>query len=182
MKLLFDFLPILLFFIAFKLFDIYTATAVGMVASLLQVAIYWFMHRRFESLHVITFLLVTILGSATLFLHNATFVKWKPTAIYWAFALVFFTSRFVGKKPLLQTLMDKNLSLPKTVWQRLNLSWVIFFAIMGAVNLYVVYHYSTNAWVNFKLFGALGLTVLFLLAQAFYMSKYMGAQNSKTVK
>jgi intracellular septation protein len=182
MKLLFDFLPILLFFLAFKLFDIYIATAVGMVASLLQVAFYWLKHRRFESLHVITFVLVTVLGGATLLFHNATFIKWKPTAIYWAFAIAFLGSRFIGQKPLLQSLMEKNLTLPQTVWQRLNLSWVIFFGLMGTVNLYVVYHFSTNTWVNFKLFGALGLTIVFLIAQALYMTKYMNVQSNKLPK
>lgn len=182
MKLLFDFLPILLFFLAFKLFDIYIATSVGMVASLLQVAFYWLKHRRFESLHVITFVLVTVLGGATLFFHNATFIKWKPTAIYWAFAIAFLGSRFISKKPLIQSLMEKNLTLPQTVWRRLNLSWVIFFSLMGIINLYVVYHFSTNAWVNFKLFGALGLTIVFIVAQALYMTKYMNAQSNKSIK
>ncbi len=178
MKLLFDFFPIFLFFIAFKLFGIYIATATTMLASLLQVVVYWLKHRRFESLHIITLITVVLLGGSTLLLHNDLYIKWKPTAIYWVFALAFIFSQFIGKKPLIQRLLDSKLSLPRKVWQRLNVSWALFFAIMGIANIYVLYHFSTNGWVNFKLFGTLGLTVLFMIIQAVYMSKYMEAKNN----
>jgi intracellular septation protein len=173
MKFLFDLFPILLFFIAFKLFGIYTATAVTMGASLLQVGVYWWINRRFESLHIITLVLVVLLGGSTLLFHNDLFIKWKPTAIYWAFALIFLVSHYIGKKTVIQRLLDGKLSLPNTAWQRLNSSWILFFTIMGAVNIYVLYHFSTEAWVNFKLFGTLGMTLVFLIAQAVYMAKYM---------
>lgn len=173
MKLLFDFFPILLFFIAFKFFGIYTATAVTMGASLLQVGVYWWIHRRFESLHIITLVMVVLLGSSTLLFHNDLFIKWKPTAIYWVFALVFLASHYIGKKTVIQRLLDGKLSLPPTAWQRLNSSWILFFFVMGSLNVYVLYHFSTEAWVNFKLFGTLGMTLAFLVAQAIYMAKYM---------
>ncbi|MFT3742399.1 MAG: septation protein A [Gammaproteobacteria bacterium] len=177
MKLLFDFFPILLFFIAFKFFGIYVATATTMVGALLQVGIYWLKHRRFESLHVITFITIVLLGGTTLIFHNDLFIKWKPTVLYWIFALVFGISRFIGQKPLIQRMLDSQLSLPLKAWQQLNFSWVLFFAIMGAANIYVLYHFSTNAWVNFKLFGTLGFTIVFLVGQGIYMSRFMEIKN-----
>lgn len=179
MKLLFDFFPIFLFFIAFKYFDhnIYIATAVTMCASLLQVLIYWLKQRRFEPLHVITLVIVIVLGSSTLLLHNELFIKWKPTAIYWLFGLAFLISNYIGKKPLIQRLLGSQMSLPDLIWRRLNLSWIVFFTMMGIVNIYIVYHFSTNTWVNFKLFGALGLTVLFIVLQAIYISKFIPGQG-----
>ena len=182
MKLLFDFFPIFLFFIAFKCFGIYIATATTMVASLLQVIVYWLKHRRFESLHIITLVTVVLLGGSTLLLHNDLFIKWKPTAIYWVFALAFLCSQFIGKKTLIQRLLDSKLSLPRNVWQRLNVSWAVFFVVMGIANIYVLYHFSTNAWVNFKLFGTLGLTVVFMVIQAIYMTKYMDVKNNSPRK
>lgn len=182
MKLLFDFFPILLFFIAFKLFGIYYATGVAMAASLLQVLGYWIKHRRFEMMHIITLFLVLILGSATLFLHNPLFIKWKPTAIYWAFAIAFFGSQFIGHKPLIQRMMEEKIALEGSIWFRLNMSWVVFFAVMGVVNIIVAYHWSTNAWVNFKLFGTLGLTVIFVVIQALYMARHTKEPNPKVIE
>lgn len=173
MQLLYDFFPILIFFIVYKIWGIYAATASAIVISFLQMMIYWIRHHKFERLQVITFFLIAILGTTTIILHNPIFIKWKPTAINWAFALVFLSSHFIGEKPLIQYLMDKKVTLPNRVWSRLNLSWVIFFSIVGALNLYVIYHFSTNAWVNFKLFGVLGLTILFAIIQAIYLARHM---------
>ena len=135
MKILFDYVPILLFFVAYwvcKLYfhdAFYIATAIAMIASVLQVSIYWLIHRKFEKLHVITLALILILGVPTLILHDPMFFKWKPTAIYWLFALAFLGSQFIGKKNLVRRMMDSKLELPKSIWSRLNLSWVIFFAL-----------------------------------------------------
>lgn len=173
MKLLFDFFPVVLFFIAYKVSGIYFATAVAIGASLIQVFSYWIKHRQIEKMHLITLILMLLLGGATLLFHDPTFIKWKPTGIYWASAVIFFASRFIGSKPLIQKMMEKNIDLPYAVWSRLNLAWVFFFSSMGAINLYVAYYYSTDTWVNFKLFGGMGITLLFVLLQALYLSKHI---------
>ncbi|MCK4609274.1 MAG: septation protein A [Gammaproteobacteria bacterium] len=179
MKILFDFFPILLFFAAYKFFGIYTATIVAMAASLCQVAYFWFKHHRVEAIHVITLFIILILGSATIWLHNAMFIKWKPTAVYWIFALLFFVTQFIGNRPLIQRMMDSKLTLPQFIWSRLNISWMLFFTLMGCANLYVVYHFSTNTWVNFKLFGTLVLTIAFVIAQSFYIAKHIEASEDR---
>jgi intracellular septation protein len=172
MKFLTDLLPIILFFIAFKFYGIYTATAVAIAASLLQVAYCYFVNKKVDNMQWITLALIVVLGGATLFLHNELFIKWKPTAIEWAFALAFLLSQWIGEKPLTQRMLEANVTLPAYFWRRLNLSWALFFFVMGALNIYVLYHFSTNAWVNFKLFGLMGCTLLFVIGQAFFISKY----------
>ena len=180
MKLLFDFFPILLFFVAFKFFGIYIATAVMMAASLLQVSLYWLKHRRFEKMHLITLAVVLIFGGSTLIFHNDLFIKWKPTVIYWIFAISFIISQYVGKQNLTQRMLGGQITLPPPIWRRLNHSWIIFFSLMGIINVYVLYNFSTNAWVNFKLFGALGMMVAFLIVQMIYISRYLEAKNDST--
>lgn len=173
MKLLFDFLPVLLFFTAYKFYGIFVATGVAIAASILQVAIFWFKNRRIEPMHIITLVLIVTLGGATLLFYNELFIKWKPTAINWAFALVFLGSQLFMSKPLIQKMMEKNVQLPTLIWKRLNLSWAVFFFLMGDANLYVIYHFDTDTWVNFKLFGVLGLTVLFVIIQAIYLTRHI---------
>lgn len=182
MKLLFDFFPVFLFFIAYKFFGIYVATAIAIAASFAQVAFYWLRYRRFETMHLITLALITILGGATLIFHNILFIKWKPTAINWVFALVFLGSHFIGEKPLIRRLMESNVILPTLVWIRLSFSWVAFFILVGLVNLYVAYNFDTNIWVNFKLFGIMGITIVFILLQAFYMARHIKTDGPETTK
>ncbi len=177
-KLLFDFLPIMLFFIAFKLFDIYIATGVAIAASALQLLLHWYKHKRFEKMHVITFIMIAVLGSATLLLHNELFIKWKPTAINWVFALLFAGSHIFAKRPFIAHLLAKQITLPDAIWTRLNLLWIVFFTAIGAINLFVVYHFDTQTWVNFKLFGMLGLTFVFVLLQSLYLSRHMDPAQS----
>lgn len=182
MKLLFDFFPILLFFVTFKLFHdptqgILAATAVAIGASIVQVAWAWFRQRRVEPMHLVTLALIVVLGGATLLLHNEMFIKWKPTAVNWVFALVFLASQVIGEKPLVRRVMEKSVQLPDPVWTRLNLSWVAFFVVSGLLNLYVVYNFDTNTWVNFKLFGLMGLTLLFVLAQGAYLMRHLGSEQ-----
>jgi intracellular septation protein len=173
MKMLFDFLPILLFFVAYKLYNIYVATAVIIVATILQVAWTWMRHRRIENMHLITLAFVVVLGGATLLLHDEMFIKWKPTVVNWIFALAFLGSQFIGK-PIVQRLMESQVAVTtEKVWGRLNLGWVSFFTLMGFVNLYVAYNFSTDFWVNFKLFGMLGLTVFFVILQSVYLMQYL---------
>jgi intracellular septation protein len=172
MKLLFDFFPIVLFFIVYKFFGIYTATAVAMIASLSQVALYRLKFQHYEKMHLFSLAIIMLLGGATLFFQNPWFIKWKPTGIYWLSALVFFSSSYIGSKPLIQKMMETNINLTTKIWYRLNLAWTLFFIVMGALNLYVAYHYDADVWVNFKLFGGVGFTLLFVLIQAFYLTKH----------
>jgi intracellular septation protein len=177
-KLLFDFFPIIAFFVTFKLFDdqhqgILAATGVVIVATGIQVAVTWFRHRKVENMHLVTLALVTVLGGVTLLLKDDIFIKWKPTVVNWLFAIAFLVSQYVGKRrPLVERMLGGNVTLPAPIWTRLNLSWVVFFIVVGFLNLYVVYNFDTDVWVNFKLFGLLGLTLAFVLAQAFYMMRH----------
>ena len=172
MKFLFDLFPIALFFIAFKMGGIYIATITVIVASAVQVLWSRYKTGRFEKLPLITLGTIVILGGATLFFRNELFIKWKPTALYWVLALALVISQFIGNKPLMQRLLEQNVALPIKIWHQLNLSWALFFAAMGIANLYVVYHFDTDTWVNFKLFGTLGLTLVFIVLQGFYMAKH----------
>lgn len=172
MKLLFDFFPILLFFVCYKFFGIYSATAVAMAGSLFQVILHRIRHQRYEKLHLISLGLILVLGSATLFFHNPWFIKWKPTGIYWLSALVFLGSSFIGKKPIIQKMMGNNIQLPVKIWHRLNIAWAVYFTIMGGLNLYVAYYFDTDVWVNFKLFGGAGFMLIFVFLQAIYLTKH----------
>lgn len=181
MKFLYDLFPLLLFFAAFKLYDIYVATAVAIVASFLQVGLYWLKHRRFETMHLITLAIIAVFGGMTLLLHDDTFIKWKPTLVYWILASLALVSQRWGDKTLIERMMSSQISLPAAVWKRLNLSWGIFFLVLGAVNIYVAFYYGLdldaetrrNIWVNFKVFGLLGITFLFVIGQAVFMAKHM---------
>lgn len=173
MKFLFDFLPILLFFVTYKLYGIYAATAVIIIASLVQTGWSWFRHRRIEQMPLIATILVVVLGGATLLFQNEAFIKWKPTLVNWLFALIFLGSRFIGHKTIMERMMAKTMELPKSVWVKLNFAWATFFFTMGIANLYVAYHFDTDIWVDFKLFGMLGLTLVFVIGQAFYLARHL---------
>ena len=178
MKFLFDFFPLVAFLIAFYYPEdreqgIYLAIQVLIIASTIQIIIYWLITRKFEKMHVITLVLTVILGGATLLLKDVRFIKWKPTAVNWVFALVFLGSQFIGKKPIIRRMMDHAISVPDEIWTKLNIGWVVFFIFSGIANLYVVYNFSTEFWVNFKVYGLLGLTFIFAIAQAMYMSRYI---------
>lgn len=172
MKFLFDFFPIVLFFIAYKMGDIYLATITAIIASVIQVIYSRYKHQKFEKLPLFTLATITVLGGATLFFRNELFIKWKPTAIYWLLSSAFLASQWIGKKPLIQRLAESSISLQSKIWSQLNVSWSLFFAGMGVANLYVVYHFDTDTWVNFKLFGTLGLTLLFVIVQGFYIARH----------
>ncbi len=173
MKFLFDLFPILLFFAAYKVYDIYVATAVAIAASFVQVGAFWLKHRRFETMHLVTLALIVVFGGATLLLKDEMFIKWKPTVLNWLFAAAFLGSQYLGSKNLTQRMMGGSMTLPATLWKRLNLSWTVFFCVLGFANLYVVYYFDTDTWVNFKLFGIVGLTLLFVILQAVYLSRYL---------
>ncbi len=173
MKLFFDTLPIILFFIAYKTYDIYIATITAIVAIAAQIVFTLLRGKRPETTQWATLGIIVVLGGATLYLKNEMFIKWKPTAVYWLFALAFLGSRYIGQKTLVQRMLGKNISLPGKIWNTLNISWVTFFVSMGILNLYVVYNFDTDTWVNFKLFGILGITLLFILIQAAFLSKFI---------
>lgn len=183
MKFLFDFFPIVLFFVAYKIYGIYAATVVAIAASFVQVGLFWLKHKRFETTHLLTLGLIVIFGGATLLLKDEMFIKWKPSVLNWLLGMVFLGSQFIGKQNITQRMLGNNIALPASGWTRLNLSWAGFFILLGFINLYVVYNFDTDTWVNFKLFGMLGLTFLFVIAQAFYLSRHAkplsnGEENS----
>ncbi len=172
-KQLVEFFPIVLFFIAFKLYDVYVATAVVIVATILQVAYAWFKHRKVETMQWITLVLVIVMGGLTLILHDDQFVKWKLSIIEWLFGGVFLGSQFIGKKPFIERMMSSQLTLPAPVWKYLNLCWALFFIGVGFLNVYVMFHYDTNDWVTFKTFVVPGLMAVFIVLQMIFLYKYL---------
>lgn len=173
MKFLFDMFPVILFFVAFKLYGIYEATAVAIVASIGQIAWVWFKHRKVEPMLWVSLGVIVVFGGATLLLQNETFIKWKPTVLYWLFAVALCVAAYFFRKNLIRTMMEKTVTLPEPVWTKLLWSWIGFFATMGVLNLYVAYNYSTDTWVNFKLFGGMGLMLVFVFGQALMLSKHI---------
>jgi intracellular septation protein len=173
MKFLFDLFPIILFFIAYKTHGIFVATAVAIAASFLQVGLYWLKHHKVETTHIVTLVLIGVFGGLTLILQDETFIKWKPSVINWLFGAVFIGSQFIGKKTIVERMMGSNISLPHFVWPKLNMAWAIFFIALGFANLYVMSYYDTDTWVNFKMFGMMGLTLAFLFAQGIYLTRYI---------
>ena len=173
MKFLADFFPVLLFFVAYKVYDIYVATAVAIAASFVQVTVHWLKHRRFENMHLVTLAIMVVFGGATLFLQDEMFIKWKPTVINWVFAAVFLGSHYIGEKTIIQRMMGQAMTLPDQIWLKLNISWILFFVAIGVLNLYVVYNFDTDTWVNFKLFGLMGITFAFVILQIPFLTKYI---------
>jgi len=172
-KILFDFFPIILFFITYKFYGFYLATIAAIVATIMQTGLYWYRYRKLEKTQLITLILIVVFGGATILLENELIFKWKPTVINWLFGVVFLASHWIGKKTIIERMMGNNVTLPKPTWIKLNLSWSIFFIFLGFINLYVVYNYDTDTWVNFKLYGLISITLLFSLAQALYLSKQL---------
>ena len=173
MKQLFELFPIILFFIAYKFYDIYVATAVVMAATLLQVAYNWFRFRKVETMQWVTLVLIIVMGGATIYLKDEQFIKWKLSIIEWLFGLAFLGSQFIGKKPFVERIMSSNITLPTPIWRRLNLIWASFFISIGFINLFVMYNFSTDDWVTFKTFGVPGLMVIFILVQVGFLYKFM---------
>lgn len=175
MKFLFDLFPVILFFAAFKFAGIYVATGVAIAATFAQIAWVWFRNRKVDTMLWVSLGIIAVMGGLTLLLHDETFIKWKPTILYWSFALALGTSKLLLKKNLIRTLLAEQLTLPENIWQRLNWSWFGFFLFMGFANLAVAFAFglSTDTWVNFKLFGGMGLMLLFVIAQGLLLSKYV---------
>ncbi len=173
MKLLFELFPVLLFFVAYKIYGIYIATAVMIVTSLLQALYLWRRDGAIPTMHWVTLGLVVFFGGLTLVLQDPTFVKIKPTIVNWLFASAFIIAPFIGGKTLPQRMMEANVELPESKWKNLNMAWILFFIALGGLNVAVAFNFSEDAWVNFKLYGLMGLTFVFALAQGFYIARHM---------
>ncbi|HEC06894.1 MAG TPA: septation protein A [Thiolapillus brandeum] len=179
MKLLTDFLPVIIFFVAYKIWGMYVATGIFIAATLIQIGWTYHAHRKVETMQWVTLGLVLVFGGLTLALHDPVFIKWKPTVVNWLFAAAFLGSGLFMQRNLLQRMMDHAISLPQPVWGRLNLAWITFFVSAGFANLYVAYNFSESAWVDFKLFGMLGLTLVFMVLQGFYLARHMLPQEEE---
>jgi intracellular septation protein len=178
-KLLFDFFPVILFFIAFKLSDIYVATGVAIAATVVQIGYLLVRRRRITVMQWINVGIIALFGGATLLLHDPTFIKWKPTVLYWLGAAVFAGALAFRVNVVKSIMSEGGLELPEPTWTRLALAWAGFFFFQGALNLWVAYHYSTDTWVNFKLFGGFGLMLAFVLGQALWLTRQMEAHPAK---
>jgi intracellular septation protein len=178
MKILIDFFPILLFFGAYKTYDIYIGTGVLMAATVLQMALIYGIDRKLQVMHKATLVLVLAFGTLTLVLHDDRFIKWKPTVLYAAMAIALAIAVWVYKKNFLKMLLGSQMTLPEPVWMRLNMVWVIYSAFMALINAYVAAYYSTEAWVNFKLWGY-AFPLIFIVGQGFYISRYLVSEETK---
>lgn len=173
MKLFFDLFPVILFFAAFKVYGIYVATAVAIAATVAQILWMRFRHGKVDTMLWVSFAIIAVFGGATLLLHDETFIKWKPTVLYWLFSAILLVSNVLFNKNLMRALLHEKIALPLHVWHRLNLSWSLFFAVLGFINLYVAFNYSTDDWVNFKLFGFTALMLVFIIGQGAWLAKYI---------
>lgn len=203
MKFLFDLMPVLLFFGAYKLAGmddvaaghlasqllgadippkqapILIATGVTIIATFIQIGLVWLKHRKVDTMLWVSLVIVTLLGGATLLLHDPVFIKWKPTAVYWLFGLVLALSPVLFGKNLIRAVLEAQMQLPEAVWKQLNLAWAAFFVLMGVLNLYVAFSFEEATWVNFKLFGGTGLMLVFVVAQGLYLSRHLEEEESK---
>lgn len=183
LKFIYDFLPIIIFFGTYKLTDndIYAATTAAIIATLIHSAIQWFMHKKLENQHIINLVVILFFGGLTLLFQDDTFIKWKVTVINWIFGLVLLGSQFVGKKNIIQRQLGEAIQLPESIWVRLNMMWVAFFMFCGLLNLYVAFFYGAELtaearqaiWVDFKMYGMLGLTFAFMIFQIFYLQRHI---------
>ncbi|GAK27041.1 MULTISPECIES: septation protein A [Serratia] len=179
MKQFLDFLPLIVFFAFYKLYDIYVASGALIVATALALVFTWFKYRKIEKMTLITFLMVLVFGTLTLVFHNDLFIKWKVTIIYTLFALALLISQLVLKKPLVQRMLGKELTLPDKVWNNLNLAWAVFFLVCGLANIYVAFWLPQSVWVNFKVFGLTALTLVFTLLSGVYIYRHMPEEQKK---
>lgn len=179
MKFLFDLFPVILFFATYKFAGIYAATGVAIAATFAQIGWVRFRHGKVDKMLWISLGLIVVFGGMTLILRDPTFIMWKPTVLYWLFACVLLVSALFFRKNLIRSMLEANVQLPEALWGKLNLAWVAFFAVMGVLNLYVAFNFSESDWVNFKLFGGMGLMFLFIIAQGLLLAKYVESDETK---
>lgn len=177
MKFFFDLFPVILFFIAYKLYGVFTATAVAIGATFVQIGWLWLRHRKVETMMWVNLGVIVVFGGATLAFQDEMFIKWKPTVLYWLIALAFLISNLFFKKNLIRMMLEKQMVLPEKVWGHLNNSWILFFVLMGFLNLYVAFSFDLDTWVTFKLFGSTGIMLVFVVAQIMMLGKYIRAQE-----
>lgn len=212
MKIFYDLAPVILFFLGYHnaqfiadntpvgswinpdqpevIVATIIATGIAIAASVIQVLGFWLKHRRFERMHIFSLVLISGLGGVTIVFGDPAFIQWKPTVLNWVFAGAFLASQFIGEKNLVQRMMGGQIKLPDAIWLRLNLSWVGFFILSGFANLYVAFYYATELdektrmdfWVDFKLFGLMGLTLIFVIAQAVYLTRHIEEDNTTETK
>ena len=210
MKIFYDLLPVILFFVGYHnasmiaentpvgqwidpaqpevIVATIIATGIAIAASFIQVGGFWLKHKRFERMHIFSLVLISSLGGITIAFGDPSFIQWKPTVLNWVFAGAFLLSQFIGEKNMVQRMMGGQINLPHNIWLRLNLSWVVFFIISGFANLYVAFYYAIELdektrmdfWVDFKLFGLMGMTLVFVIAQAVYLTRHMKEPNEPT--
>jgi intracellular septation protein len=174
-KFLFDLFPLILFFVAYRFADIYVATAVAIAAAVLQILWIKLTRKPIETMHWVNFAVIVFFGGATLWLQNEAFIKWKPTVLYWLFGVVLLVSQYLLGKNLMQKLLGTKVSMPDLAWNKLNLSWALFFMIAGGLNLFVAFSglFTESQWVNFKVFGLMALLIVFVIAQSIWLGKHM---------
>ena len=180
MKFIFDLFPVLLFFAAYKLAGIFTATAVLIAASAAQVGIYWLVTRKFETMHVITLVLVALFGGATLLFHDAAFIQWKPTIISFLFAAGLLGYRYIADKNLIEGFLGSRMELPSEIWDKMNLAWAVYFAVTAATNAFVILSFDTATWVDFHTFGMTAITGSFVIGQTFYLARHLRTTQTET--
>jgi intracellular septation protein len=172
MHFLAEYFPLILFFVAFKLADIYTATAVAIVASVVQIGYFKWRRGKVATMHWVSLAIIVIFGGATLLLHDETFIKWKPTVLYWLFGLVLLVGRVAFGRNLIGALLP-DLTLPESVWARVTWAWVAFLGAMGAAHLYIATHFPTDVWVNFKIWGGIGMFMLAAVGTVASVARYL---------
>jgi len=185
-QLLFDFFPLILFFAAYKWYGIFVATGVAIAASIIQVSVHWLRNRRFETAHLTTLGVIVLFGGLTLMFRDDTFIKWKPTIVNWLFAAIVLASHMGQRRTVLEYLLGEKINLPVTIWRKVNLAWGLFFLAAGALNYYVAFVFRseldpqlrTDLWVNFKVFGLMGLTLAFAVIQMMLVARYIVTDNS----
>jgi intracellular septation protein len=173
MKFLFDLLPVILFFVGFKLYGIFAATAIAIATTLAMIVYAKLRHGKIEKMLLINGAVISVLGGITLLLHDKTYIMWKPTVLYWLLAAALLASQLFFNKNFIQQMMGKMMVAPANIWRNLNLVWVIFLIGLGFLNLYVAFNYSEDAWVNFKLFGVTGMMFVFVILQTLLLRKYL---------
>ncbi|MFM2483736.1 septation protein A [Celerinatantimonas yamalensis] len=182
MKQLLEFIPLIIFFIVYKMYDIYMASGALIIATGLMLVVYYLRYRRVEKTHLITFLAVAVFGGLTIALHNDVFIKWKVTVIYALFTIILLVTQYGFKAPALKRMLGKEMELPEHIWNRLNLAWAIFFAICAIANLYVAFSLSQQIWVDFKVFGLFGATLAFTVVSVIYIYRYLPKEPTKEDK